>query len=244
MPITFTQTFLSSLFLVGLGTFIFLSCGAFVGYAVTQRQGESSRLPWFSFGVIAVWFGVAMATSTAGLISLQLVLQLTLVPIVLGFLLSYTSKVKSILRAIPTHWLVGLQLYRVAGGIFIYPFFAEGVLTQEFALIAGIGDILTGLLAIPVALLLKQRSRWSRWALYGWSAFGILDLLVAMGIAGTFGFAAEGIAPTFPITIIPLFFGPPFSILLHLLTLRNFNLRHPANAQNNDEALSALNVQG
>lgn len=239
MSLAFTQTFLSSLFLIGLGAFIFLNCGLFIGHAVAQRQTSNDtamgRLPWLPFGVIAVWFGAAVATSTAGLISLSLVLQFTLVPIVLGLLLSYTSGVKSILKAIPTHWLIGLQVYRVAGGIFIYPFFVEGILTREFALIAGIGDILTGLFAIPVAFLIKQGGyRW-RWVLYAWSVFGIMELLVAMGIAGTFGFAAEGIAPTFPITIVPLFYGPPFSILLHLLTLRNFKLRHASNSANHSE---------
>ena len=230
MPLTFTQTFLSSLLVIGLGAFIFLSCGAFIGHAVSQQPSDNttslrSKLPWLLFGVIALWFGAAIATSTAGLISLPLVLQFTLFPIILGFLLSFTPQVKGIIKRIPTHWLVGLQVYRVAGGIFIYPFMVEGVLTREFAMIAGIGDILTGLLAIPVTLLIIQDGQRWRWAFYAWTAFGILDLLVAMGIAGTFGFAAEGMAPNFPITAVPLFYGPPFSILLHLITLRSFNLR-------------------
>ena len=239
MPLSFNQIFLSSLFVIGLGAFIFLSCGAFIGHAVAQQRSDSTGslrgvLPWLLFGVIAIWFGAAIATSTTGLISLSLVLQFTLFPIILGFPLSFTPQITNIIKKIPAHWLVRLQIYRVAGAIFIYPFMVEGVITREFALGAGIGDILTGLLAIPVALLIMQDGKRWRWVLYAWTAFGILDLLLAMAIAGTFGFAVQGEAPNFPITAVPLFYGPPFSILLHLITLRSFNLRHNiALAKNN-----------
>lgn len=230
MPLSFPQTFLSTAFLIAVGTFVLISCGAFIGYAVARqtladKSKDYPKLPWLLFGVIAVWFGAALATSTAGLISFQLVVLYVSFPVSLGFLLSYTSPVKKILKEIPTHWLIILQFYRVAGGIFIYPFLTEGVLTRGFALNAGIGDILTALIAVPVAWLVKREGvRW-KWLFYAWTALGILDLIVAMSSAAYFGFAAEGVTPNFPITMIPLFYGPPFGILIHLITVRNFNLR-------------------
>ena len=234
MTLSLTQTFLSTAFLIATGTFVFLSCGAFIGYAVARQRSmakseELQPLPWLLFGVIAIWFGVAIATSTAGLISFQLVLPFVLIPVSLGFLLSYTPLIKKIIKEIPTHWLIFLQFYRVAGGIFIYPFLTEGVLTRGFALNAGIGDILTGLLAVPIAwLVMRGGSRW-KWLFLAWTTLGILDLFVAMSSAAYYGFAVDGVAPNFPITTIPLFYGPPFGILIHLITVRNFNLRHPLN---------------
>ena len=98
---------------------------------------------------------------------------------------------------------------------------------------------LTGLFAIPVAyLLMRQPGRW-RWLFYGWTAFGILDLLNAFVVAGTAGFSNPGILPEFPITTIPLFFGPPFGILIHLITLRNYNLRNRAVAQTEENLATA-----
>ena len=230
MPLSPTQTFLSTAFILGVGTFVLVTCGAFIGYAAAQRNkrehGSQTRLPWLLFLVIGVWFGVALATSTAGLISIELVLPFMLFPIVIGYALSFTPRLANLLREIPTQWLIGVQAYRAAGGIFIYPFLTEGILTRGFALNAGIGDILTGVLAVPVALLvMRDGSKW-RWTFYGWTVLGILDLVVAVGSSVVFGFSVPGVRPDFPITIIPLFFGPPFGILIQLITLRNFQLRH------------------
>lgn len=227
--LSFTQTFVSSAFLMGLAAFIFLALGAFIGYSVSNQRSDSihlPKLPYLLFGLVSLWFGTAIAISTAGLISLPLVGLSAVFPIVIGFSLSYLRPIQSIIRGIPTHWLVYLQFYRTAGGIFIFPFLTTGYLTQGFALNAGIGDILTGLLALPVAWLIKRdgHQRWQGLFLF-WTAFGILDLLVAAGSAAYFGFAAEGVIPSFPITSIPLFFGPPFGILIHLITVRNFYLR-------------------
>ena len=226
--LTFTQTFISTTLILGAGAFIFLSAGAFIGYASAQLRNASElpTLPYWLFGIIAVWFGLAMAVSTAGEISLPLVGLFALFPILIGFALSYTEPVKRLIREIPTHWLVFLQTYRVLGIIFIFPFLTEGYLTQGFAMNAGIGDLLTGLLAIPAAYLIMRdgATRW-RWLFWFWTLFGILDLLVAPASAAYYGFAAEGVAAGFPITIIPFFFGPPFGILIHLITARNFVLR-------------------
>ena len=226
--LSFTQTFISTTLILGAGAFIFLSAGAFIGYAAGQLRsgGELPKLPYWLFLVIGVWYGVAMATSTAGLISLPLVLPFALIPIFVGWALSYTESVKRIIREIPTHWLIYIQSYRVLGGIFIFPYLTEGYLTRGFALNAGIGDVITGLLAIPTAYFIMRdgAKRWA-WLFWFWTAFGILDLIVAPTSAGYFGFNAEGVVPGFPITTIPLFFGPPFGILIHIITVRNFRLR-------------------
>jgi hypothetical protein len=77
-----------------------------------------------------------------------------------------------------------------------------------------------------VAIAVARRGRHAKAAFWAWSAFGILDLIVAPTAAAIFGFEAAGQTPGFPITTIPLFFGPPFGILIHIVTLRAFALRH------------------
>ncbi|MEM8860542.1 MAG: hypothetical protein AAGD96_19635 [Chloroflexota bacterium] len=236
--LSFTQTFLSTTFLLGIGAFIFMATGAFIGYSVSKQTSTPSlpKLPYWLFGLIAVWFGVAIATSTAGLISLELVAPFAIFPIFIGWGLSYTKPLKNIIQGIPTHWLVSLQFYRVAGAIFIFPYLTEGYLTRGFALNAGIGDVLTGLIALPTAWLILRdgHARWRNLFLF-WTAFGILDLLVAPASAAYFGFAAEGVVPSFPITTIPLFFGPPFGILIHIITARNFFLRSATVEETNSQ---------
>ncbi|MEM7799619.1 MAG: hypothetical protein AAF633_10550 [Chloroflexota bacterium] len=228
MDLTFSETFGATTFILGVGAFIFLSVGAFVGYAAAQRPLKARALPWWLFGVIGLWFGVGIAASTGNIISEQTVIFFALPPILLGFLLSFYPPLKALIKEIPTHWLIGLQAYRAAGGVFLFPYWTAGILTTGFAMNAGIGDILTGIFAIPVAILVLRRGINARWAFLAWTAFGILDLIVAFGSAAYFGFAVEGVQPLFPITIIPLFFGPPFGILIHLITVRNFNMRHAA----------------
>ena len=240
MTLSVSQTFLATVFILGVGTFILLASSAFIGYAAAQRQfaqGKATvdRFPWYLLAVMAVWFAVAMATSLAGLISLPLVLPFALIPIIGGTLVSFLPQVKALIQAIPTHWLIFLQAYRFAGVIFIYPYMAEGILTRGFALNAGIGDMITGFLAVPVAWLVMRGGSRYKWLFLFWTAFGILDLIVAPASAAYYGFNVSGLPPQFPITTIPLFFGPPFGVLIHIITLRSFWLRYISESSSNGQ---------
>ena len=231
MELSPVETFVVTVVLMGVGVFVLMACSAFLGYAaaqfqVEQRKAQVERQQWYLLGLISLWFAGALATSTAGLISFGLVLPFALLPIVGGTLLSFTLKLTELIRLIPTHWLISLQLYRVAGGLFIFPYLTGGILTRGFALNAGVGDMLTGVFALPIAWLVLRGGARYKWAFYAWTVFGILDLIVAPASAAYFGFATSGAQPGFPVTTIPLFFGPPFGILIHVVTARNFYLRH------------------
>src|SRR6266404_8675692 len=63
----------------------------------------------------------------------------------------------SLLSAIPLHWIVAAQVYRIGGGIFLV-LWADGRLPWQFALPAGIGDVMTGCFAFVVAVLLAQKA--------------------------------------------------------------------------------------
>ena len=107
------------------------------------------------------------------------------------------------------------------GAIFLLYYFQDGLLSRGSAFNAGFGDVLTRLLALPVAGAAKRRVRHHREFALAWNLFGILDLIVAPASAVYFGAKGQG---AYPLLLIPLFLGPPLGTLLHICSLRNLAL--------------------
>ena len=123
--------------------------------------------------------------------------------------------------------LVGFQVYRVLGSVFLLRWFA-GELPAVFALPAGTGDVLVGVLALPVAFYLQSGARGGRAAAYAWNILGIVDLLVAVSIGtmtqpGRLNLIpveiTNSVGTTYPLVMIPAF-AVPLSLILHGLSLR------------------------
>jgi hypothetical protein len=143
------------------------------------------------------------------------------------FVLLRSKVVGAFLDATPAHWLIALQVYRIFGGIFIVNW-VHGAAPGIFAWPAGIGDTLTGMMALPVALLLASGTERGRSAAMAWNIFGLLDFAVAIAM-GTlsspgpfqlFGFDIPlSQVGTYPTVMIPAF-AVPSSILLHALSIR------------------------
>ena len=148
-------------------------------------------------------------------------------PVIIGLILLLRSKsLAAVLDATPASWLVGLQVYRIFGGIFIVNWM-HGSVAGPFAWPAGIGDMLTGIMALPVAWLLASGAERGRTAALSWNIFGLLDFAVAitMGTLTSPGpFQVLGLdipaslAGTYPTVLIPAF-AVPSSILLHALSI-------------------------
>jgi hypothetical protein len=157
-------------------------------------------------------------------------------PLLIGLpLLVRSKRIGALLDATPASWLIGLQVYRVFGGIFLVAW-SRGGISGTFALPAGMGDVLVGLLALPVAYLLRAGAPGARWWAIAWNVLGLVDFAIAIGIGIS---SAPGplqvIVPdrpnallgTFPTVMIPAF-AVPSSILLHVLSLRQLlRGRHP-----------------
>ena len=140
--------------------------------------------------------------------------------------LSLSGSFASLVSAIPLHWLVAAQIYRVGGGIFLV-LWADGRLPWQFALPAGIGDVATGVSAIVVAVLLAQRAVDARRAAYAWSLFGIADLVIAVtmgaltspGLPHLLAFDAPNLLITsYPLVMVPTF-AVPLALILHGVVL-------------------------
>jgi hypothetical protein len=149
-------------------------------------------------------------------------------PVIVGApILLRSKRIGEVLDAMPASWLIGLQVYRVFGGIFLVGW-ARGVIPALFALPAGIGDVTTGLLALPVAYSLVSRSGGAVRGAIAWNIFGLLDFTIAVGIGlATAPGPLQLIVPSIPNTGVGLYptvlipaFAVPSSILLHVLSLR------------------------
>jgi hypothetical protein len=133
--------------------------------------------------------------------------------------------------------LIGVQVYRVVGVLFIL-LLAQGQLPAHFAEPAGWGDIVAGLTALPVAIVLARRLAGARALAIAWNVYGLLDLIVAVGM-GT-GVLAPYLLPgvsgrlpaaaamgVFPLMLIPTFVVP-LSAILHVIALARLRRAAPA----------------
>ena len=152
-------------------------------------------------------------------------------PLLLGIPLFVRSQaVGSLLDATPASWLIGFQVYRILG-VFFLVYWIHGMMPAAFALPAGIGDVATGLLALPAAVWVASGSAEGRKIGIRWNLFGLADFAVAitMGMLTSPG-PAQLLAREHPNTLIATFpaamtpaFVVPFSILLHVLSMRQIN---------------------
>jgi hypothetical protein len=139
---------------------------------------------------------------------------------------------------VPQQWLIGVQLYRVLGAIFLI-LYGAGKLPGLFAWPAGLGDVLVGVLAPVVALAYAREPRKNADLVFAWNLLGLADLVVAV----TTGFLTSPSAfqlfafdlpneliDQFPLVHIPIF-AVPVAVLLHLASLTK--LRRGALRDNN-----------
>jgi hypothetical protein len=215
--------------IIGTVILVISATSMFVGWAVRDAGPAAHKGALALFPAIFVlWGGGALATSLTLSLNFLWFLPFALIPIFGGALLSYLPIIAGVLARVPVPWMVGLQTYRVVGALFLYPYMTSGLLTPGFAWPAGVGDILTGIAAPVVAVAVLRDPERARGRFYAWTAFGILDLIVAPLSAAYWGFGMDGQPMTFAITAIPLFLGPPFGILIHIMTWRAFELQRRA----------------
>lgn len=122
-----------------------------------------------------------------------------------------------------TSLLVAIQTWRILGIAFIWGV-SIGLLHPAFGIPAGIGDILVGATAIPLAYFLKKGFSWSKYALVVWSVVGIVDLVnaVSLGLITSSEFGISTMT-TFPWILVPVV-AVPLALILDGIIL--YRLRH------------------
>jgi hypothetical protein len=188
--------------------------------------------------LIAVFYLAALLPASAGVfhrsgaqISIIQLLAMPfaiLSPIVIGVLLFlWWRPLRRLIATVPQQWIVGLQLYRTEGVVFLV-LLSIGRLPREFALPAGVGDIFVGLTAPLVAIAVIRKWRSANTLLLTWNLLGLLDLVTAVAT----GFLTSPsplqrlaldrpnqLVNQYPLVMIPVFLVP-LAILLHLASLQ------------------------
>ena len=143
--------------------------GAWVGLAAfAGAEGALAFAPEQPVPLVGVFFAVPLAATAALWFSSQ--------------------RFREALLAIPTSLLIGVNSMRVLGALFL-GLAAVGRLSGPFPYSAGLGDIITGVVAAPLALALARGRTGLDASIRAWNIFGALDLFAAVG----FGLAsAEG----------------------------------------------------
>jgi len=212
------------------------ACGSTLN-APTSLRASVARLGWRSCPIHALGRGLLDSghqwVFRTGASPLPLLPSAIFLPIIIGApLLLSSRRVGQLLDAMPTTWLVALQLYRVFGSQWL-AYWLRGLLPGIWALPAGTGDVLTGLFAVSAAIALAAGTAKGRKAAILWNIFGVADLAVAITLGmiiapGPFQLIVLN-GPSigldgYPNVLTPVFVVPG-SILLHALSLRQLMRR-------------------
>jgi len=219
-----------------------LALGLWLGLERTDLTPSQRRNFWLAILIpYTLWLAMIWSGAINGLF-LPRVSSVTLLPLAIFLpviiatpILLSSKRMGQVLDAMPASWLIALQLYRVFGGVFLVGW-ARNVIPGVFALPAGIGDVITGLLAVPVAISVAADAPEARRAAVAWNVFGLFDFAVAVSIGlmiapGPLQLIVPSVPNTtagvYPNVMIPAF-AVPSSILLHALSLRQLRRRNTA----------------
>jgi hypothetical protein len=207
--------FATALYATVVGVLIGLSPGR----AVTRLAVFAAAAAWLGTVVTVAALG-GLAPGVLGPIPANLLPFGGLLALLFGawFLL---PQFRSALLSVPLPALVGLNVGRL-GGLFFLLLYADGRLSAPFAPAAGVGDMITGALAIPLAVMPALGFELRRTWLGIWNAFGALDLVLAVSLGllsapGTpFRVFTEG-PGTQAMTTVPWVFIPAMLVPIFLL---------------------------
>jgi hypothetical protein len=142
--------------------------------------------------VIGVWIGLAAAAAEAEWLTISrpvpVVGLFVGVPLIAAALATGWPTAREAMLSIPMRVMVSLNIVRVFAVLFLL-LAAEGRLSGPFPYSAAWGDIITGIAAVPVLWLLKDRMARYTIAIAAWNLFGAADLMLAIAFGVT---SAEG----------------------------------------------------
>jgi hypothetical protein len=201
-------------------------------YGGGVRSGLSRRraalLAGGAAALFGAWFGASAVIADHGWYHTRLGHGVPWLPVaIVGFLglLLALRRIPVVARALTAPGMITrLELphtFRVAGVAFLITM-ALGHLPALFALPAGLGDIATGLAAVPIARRLAQGTggRAARWL----NVFGLTDLVVALTLGALTAYQLVSVSPPgSAISLLPLALVPtaevPLLLTLHITSL-------------------------
>ena len=197
---------------------------------------------------VGAWISLVLMLTASGAVKnlAFLVPVLFSLPLVAAGVAASFAKVRSAMMAIPVQLIVALNVWRVVG-IFMVLAGVAGTMSGPFPYSAGIGDIITGIFAIPVARIVARNPRDLR--VLGWNIFGTLDLIdaVFLGVTTTAGGPLQIIhagvgstqMTTLPWAMIPLVLVPTY-LIGHALVFAHVRAAAVAGNRGTGEKLASL----
>jgi hypothetical protein len=226
-----------------LSTAELTASSAIVVFFLSSLLSDTVRQRVWVGAALTVWFCLIAAAGATGVFArpigpgIPAVGLGVLIPIVvLSLLVLGTARGRGLVRRVPMTSLVGLHIVRVLGITFVLLYGAKR-LPAPFAPVAGWGDILVGLLAIPLVLRMSRGGgELPRRPILLWNMLGVADLVTAVTLAATSApgplqlFHVEpstAIMANLPWILIPCFLVPSF-IFVHLCTFYRLRTLAPA----------------
>jgi hypothetical protein len=181
--------------------------------------------------VMVAWFAIVLVLAQTGALAQFDKLPpripfIALGGVALGLVVSRVGPVKEALRAMPDWWPVALMSFRAPLEVGLYALFAEKLLPEQMTFSGRNFDILVGLSA-PVIALLMWKGRAPKWLQWAFQIFGVALLVNVIGIAIT---SAPGplhrdwpgepltVVAHWPYALLPGFLVP-VAVLGHILAI-------------------------
>ncbi|SEP47734.1 hypothetical protein SAMN02990966_06887 [Rhodospirillales bacterium URHD0017] len=177
--------------------------------------------------LLGLWVGVATAGSAAGWAAMARPFPVmglfVAAPLTAAVVATAWPKPRAAMLGLPLPLLVGMNVGRVFAVLFLLVA-AEGRMSGPFPHSAGWGDIISGVVALPLIWLARAPAQ-NKAVLHLWNAFGMLDLVAAI-VLGVMS-APGSLLQVFPdpgseaMTRLPLSFVPtvlvPMWMVIHAI---------------------------
>ncbi|CAN5883080.1 hypothetical protein BH11PSE3_BH11PSE3_33290 [soil metagenome] len=167
-----------------LGTVATAGLIVFVVSALLVGVAAARSVKLVLSGGLGLWIGIAAAGGAAGWTATSRPFPLlglfVAAPLAGAAIASAWPAARRALLSLPMPLLVGLNIGRAFAVLFLL-LAAEGRLSGPFPYSAAWGDIITGAAALPLLWLARDSARHAR-LFHLWNAFGMLDLVVAIGL--------------------------------------------------------------
>jgi hypothetical protein len=185
---------------------------------------------------ISIWLSVLATFATGGFFEVftlpPRIAVVVILPVIAILILSFTKKYKELIRAIPPHWLLMIQSFRIVVEGWLWYAFVKGLIPEQMTFEGRNPDILSGILGLLAGwLIMGKRKGWKTIAaVYNTIGLGLLLNIVIVAILSFPGPTryfmnepANRIVTEFPFIYLPGILVV-MAFVFHILSLRQIAL--------------------